>query len=323
MQWARIIFIIAVTSLSLRVSASNGTSCGFVSTPGFIPIKELAGTLSTQATSVEIFVLMKNGQWDECSGAVVSDQGHILTAGHCLENCSDKKEVSKDRGIKARPQQCIVKIDGVETKVDVKLTSQCTFEEHQEAVTVHSPRRCTQFNEVAVILPPSGVTKKPCLSIAKNYKMGERVYTIGYPSLTMRGERDSDGVSQYASFGQIVPHSQKCLMIKNTLVKDKLTDKDQPGEFVNFDKSFPPNMKMGAIQTTIDAVPGNSGGPLINSKGEIIAVASFADTQKNNEFKQCQGSSFFSPVAGINHEVSHFASNFKLSDVVCKENHVK
>lgn len=327
-----LVFIFAGT-FSLESQAR--IDCDPHSVNGFIPIKEIADVLTTQAASVSIKFLMKNGLWQDCSGAVVSDQGHLMTAGHCLENCSDTKELnsnpygaymnfSGEYGAKKnRPSKCIAVVDGAETSVDIKMTSECSFEEHQAAVAIQPPSKCSNFNEVAIILPQSKLKNKPCLPVAKNFKEGERVYTIGYPYKTSRGEWDSDGESQYASFGEIIPYSHMCTMIKNTWDSDKFRNVDQPGDVVKFDSLLHPGLIVGTIQTSADVVRGNSGGPLINSNGELIAVASFADTQKNNEFKQCKGSSFFSPVAGINSQVSHSSSDFNFSKLVCEKNRLK
>ncbi len=324
-----LLIFIGIIDFSILVHAR--TDCNLYSANGFVPVKEIAGVLSTYATSVSIKFLLSNGQWEDCSGAIVSDQGHIMTAGHCFENCSDTKEIktnpyemynsfsSGHSEKKERPSKCIATIDGIETTVDVKLTSECSFEAHQKVAGLNPPQKCSNFNDVAIVLPQNQVTNKKCLPLAHDYKVGDRVYTIGYPSQTERGERDSDGKSQYASFGKIIPYSQKCRILKNSWGIDKIHKLDQPGDDVDFDPFLNPGMKLNAIQTTVDAVPGNSGGPLINEKSEIIAVGSFADTQKNNAFKQCKGSSFFSPIAGVNANVSRFAADFKLSDLVCKE----
>lgn len=324
------ITLILISFFEFRIAAYAGTKCDLYNQSGFIPIRELASVLSTQAASVSIKFLLKNGQWESCSGAVVSDQGHIMTAGHCFENCSATKEQNLNSygtygslnlysEKKDRPSQCIATIDGIETTVDVKMTSACSFEEHLAAAGVNPPQKCSIFNEIAVVLPTTQVTRKNCLPFAQGFKIGDRVYTIGYPSKTERGEKDSDGISQYASFGEIIPYSQKCTILKNSWELDKMRNIEQPGDVVDFDPFLNPALKTGAIQTTVDVVPGNSGGPLLNEKGEIIAVGSFADTQKNNNFKQCKGAAFFSPISGANPNTSHFANGFKLSDLVCKK----
>lgn len=335
LHFERITLFILLIFFSIRSSANAKNSCSLYSQSGFIPIKEIADVLTTSTASVSIKFLLKNGQWEDCSGAVVSDQGHIMTAGHCFENCSATKEkelnpyeaysslANSYNAKKVRPSKCIAKIDGVETTVDVKLTSACSFEEHQAAAGHNPPQKCSNFNEVAVVLPQMKLMNKNCLPLAPSYKVGDRVYTIGYPSRTDRGERDSDGHSQYASFGEIIPYSQKCMILKNTWDADKRRKVEQPGDLVDFDSFLNSEMKYCAIQTTVDVVPGNSGGPLINQNGEIIAVGSFGDTQKNNEYKLCRGSTFFSPISGINSTVSHFVSDFKLSDLVCKEHKVQ
>ena len=70
------------------MAASSLVEC---TNSSFIPITELAKTLPAQAASVAIRILLSSGQWEDCSGAVVSDEGDIVTASHCLDHCVAEK----------------------------------------------------------------------------------------------------------------------------------------------------------------------------------------------------------------------------------------
>lgn len=222
---------IFIALIGLGISANGQSDCDLSFQHGFVPIKELAVVLKAQASSVSIKILLKSGQWESCSGAVVSDQGHIMTAAHCLDDCSDNEKSKPNSNSysaygaygasgsygalgseKERPTKCIAKIDGVQTTVAVKLTSKCSFLEHQAAAGMKPKQKCSESNDTSVILPEKKIGEKPCLLISKSFREGEKVYTIGYPSATSRGKLDSDGVSQYASFGEIIPHSDECIM---------------------------------------------------------------------------------------------------------------
>jgi hypothetical protein len=75
-------------------------------------------------------------------------------------------------------------------------------------------------------------------------------------------------------------------------------------------KKIPENMDLPdyagygvMVQTTVDAVHGNSGGPLITSSGEIVGNYSFSFVGVNDFYQECRGSTFFQPVTQLPAEI--------------------
>ncbi|MNK06281.1 Trypsin [compost metagenome] len=269
---------------------------------------------AAQAATVSFQVLTTDGKWERCAGAVISNEGHILTANHCLDQCNDGKIRGPRRD---RPEQCIAKIDGRATLVDVKVTSRCSFQEHLAANQMNSLQKCTRFNDVAIVLPRTKFRNRACLPMARNFKEGEAVYSIGHPMRSKRGKNDSDGRRLYASFGEIISNQGQCLIVQNGNPSEKEKGLNQPGALVSMDGLYP-GLIAGVIQTTVDLLPGNSGGPLINEQGQVIAVASFIEGSKNNTWLECRGATFFSPIAGVNPTVSKIAEDFEIANLRCK-----
>ena len=114
---------------------------------GFLPF-HLADK-DVQEATVSFQVLRTDGKWERCVGAFVSNEGHILTANHCLDQCSDGTANPRSN----RLQQCLAQIDGKKTLVDIKVTSHCSFQDHLKAASGFGFSKCKQFNDVAIVLP--------------------------------------------------------------------------------------------------------------------------------------------------------------------------
>lgn len=289
----------------------SSNSFAETSASGFLPL-HLADRHVQEAT-VSFQVLRTDGRWERCAGAIVSDEGHIITANHCLDQCSDglSKGPRQDR-----PERCIAEIDGHRTIVDVKVTSHCSFREHMGAALGKGPAKCNSFNDVAIVVPRTKLPPRPCLPVAMQFKEGEAVYTIGHPVQSRRGKNDSDGRRLYSSFGEIIRPQDQCVMVQNGSSVEKEKGINQPGSSVRLEGLQ--GLTSGTIQTTVDLLPGNSGGPLVNERGEVIAIASFIEGSKNNFLRECRGATFFSPVSGIHPTVSKISSGFDVDQLICK-----
>ncbi len=297
----------------------------------FENIKELANALPSIAAGITFSVLRVDGQWEECSGSVVSDEGHVLTASHCVDKCAndntpivnnlDRHQLLNLNLPKASKSQCKVKIDGVETVVDVKVQS-CDTKENFEALTKNpkTPEaRCTEMSDVAVIMPKISFNNHPCVSTAENYSIGEKIYTVGKPKQTHRGFKDADGKEVYASFGEIIPAQDKCIVVRQA---DLLRGTSQPNYILNMPGFSPYSAyRQNLVQTTLNIFSGNSGGPIINQSGEVIGVASMT-AGYSDESRQCKGDTFFAPISRVSIKSSHIASGFSMESLSCKNNRV-
>lgn len=315
------------------VSPANASAFASCTIPwkssDFEDIKTLSRALPTLAAGITFSVLRLDGQWEGCSGSVVSDEGHILTANHCIDKCANDKtpivsyldpyQLLNMNLPKASEGQCKIKIDGIETVVDVKVQS-CDSKENFEALTKNPrdpERHCVEVNDVAVIIPKISLNNHPCVSTAKDYKVGERIFTVGKPRQTYRGFKDADGKEVYASFGEIIPAQDKCTVIRQS---DLRHGTSQPNYILNmpgFSSNSP--YRQNLVQTTLNIFSGNSGGPIINQSGEVIGVASMG-AGYSDESRHCKGDAFFAPISGISIKSSHLASGFAMESLTCKKN---
>ncbi len=63
---------------------------------------------------------------------------------------------------------------------------------------------------------------------------------------------------------------------------------------------------------------GNSGGPLIDQEGKILAVASGYLSQSHNHLGTCLDSATFSSVQGLEKALANWGSSVKKEDLNCR-----
>jgi hypothetical protein len=217
---------------------------------------------------------------DLCSGAVVSDQGHILTVGHCLEAC-----------LRLGGSECPFKLNGEDVTLKVLATNDCSL------LQWLTPGNTCAGMDFALV-QPSRPAAGSCLRVsAEPPAAGRPLLSLSYPVKSYRSAyrtraRDSDGAAEFASFGTVIPRSPVCInkidtrsteLPKTPYVK-LLLEKTDVGQLV---------------QTTVDILKQSSGGPLLDVRsGEVVAIAStFA--QNNSNLVECEGSTFFMPVSRV------------------------
>ena len=113
------------------------------------------------------------------------------------------------------------------------------------------------------------------LKWASSTNLDDTFYIIGFPQATFASGRelyhpegDSNGGAQYVSDGRSCP-----VRILHTA-----DERHQDGRQL---LSFAPENSL--LCSKIDAVPGNSGGPLLNEKGEVVSMVVIGWPYKNNE----------------------------------------
>lgn len=308
-----------VKALAAEISPSPW-SC-LIRRTDFIPAEEelrrLSFSLQMMKASPLLKVLDQNGKvTDQCSSSVVSDAGHILTVGHCLEGCLERagayRELpgfSEPDPVKLKQVNCTVEINGQRTSVKVLGISKCRRgQRFAPGATVN----CKGSDFAILELRDPSVNSKACLKVSQRaLRPGDGVAAIGYPVKTRRTlnreyARDSDGVGQFVSTGQVIPLITRCFRKVDV---NPIPSSEQPGfEKFSEEQTFANVqewVRSGAlIQSTVDIQKRSSGGPLLlESTGELVGVATLV-AHENWENTECEGSSFFSTM-GMIHQQLH------------------
>lgn len=312
-----ILVILAIASL--QAEAAEFISRYQLATGGevsFVPMSHTDLPIKTQQAIVRIefdlpeLVNGKPGQPPEkvghCSGVYISKSRDILTAAHCFESCLFKNPSAV--GQNQTGKTCSVRINGEPTVVQVKVASQCPLDKTHDLKIGRAlgkpvagiPGTCATQNDVAIVRPLSTLTRPfQCLPIQAQTFLGENVFTVGHPGYSSRSDErlyDSDGKRAYYSRGSIIKKGHCALKQRWDSTKSLNVDgvTYPVGSFVRLPSDVIA-AGQGKLQSTVDLVEGSSGSPLINSRGEIVGIASFVFTDAQGPLSQCEGASFFEP----------------------------
>lgn len=187
-----------------------------------------------------------------------------------------------------------------------------------------------------------------CLVGSNSPALGKKVYGAGFPMATARrNNKNSDGESLYITSGKVIEQNYCDQAIHKTEIKPSpkvggkgleqvpfqmpamefppATSLDYSAkayEFkrIDFNNSFKIEINgLKLIQVTSDAVPGNSGGPLVESSGKILGIASViydadnsGSTFGGNVFHKCSGSVFYIPIKTIQEKIMRHMSSDQL-----------
>lgn len=272
----------------------------------FIPaeeeLKRLSLSLQMMKASPLLKVFDQNGKMtDQCSSAVVSDAGHILTVGHCIESCLARAGAYRQQGAFSEPDPeklkqvtCTVEINGKKTDVGVLAISKCR---QNQRFTPGSAAFCKGSDFAILEMRDPSQNPKSCFKVSgKSLQSGDEVAAIGYPVKSSRvlfreSARDSDGVGQFISTGKLIAPQLHCF---------KKTDPNSARE-PGVAKFTTPEIVAAQdylrsgdlVQSTVDTLKGSSGGPLIlQSTGELVGVATLY-ARDNGPLLDCEGSTFF------------------------------
>lgn len=263
-----------------------------------------------------------------CSGAFVSDEGHLLTATHCLDLCEKSQEDGNNF--------CSLIISKKKIKFQVLLMHPCannikdTFQGVQGDI---KKAICVNQADLALLKPIDFISLPSfnCLEIDQSsIKISENIFSLGYPAETNRPEgENSDGNSLYKAIGQVV---------------DAPVCYKSNGQTVDFEKSMNSQWSVARksgvfIQTTVDNVVGNSGGPLLNSNGKIIGVSSFSTVSLDyktgsdmwdhtrvgvlNTAEECRGASYFARISILNQMAKEQNTLLNIEKIKCDQRKLK
>lgn len=255
---------------------------------------------------------IKNGsrldpETTSCSGTFVSDQRHLLTASHCLSYCRNKVNGKL---------RCYLNIGGVGVPVTVLVKNNCQYKFPSEptgSITkkdiAENEDRCRSAIDLALVLPDPVVAleKVPfkCLQLASRApaeRLKDSVIRLGYGHATHRDQGpNSDGKSLQASMGEI-SDGKTCVLKDINSKKSGLAKKDLGRRFSLSKISEEEIKSQGLVFMTADAIGGNSGGSIINTRGELVGVMNGvakleSGASINNRDSECAGATIFTDIA--------------------------
>lgn len=281
-------------------------SCSLRQNTSFHPGQNWISGVSALSASVSFRLNNKA----HCSGAYVSDAGHILTASHCLESCVfDKAGKRKQTGPEI---QCDFTVNGQNKTVRVLLMASCSVKALYKLDERLQDPSCLGQPDVAVVQPLEPEANFSCLGTSPNLKPGDRLLAFGYPQKTRRGKYDSDGESLFLSAGRALASTPGCTVARDSYEGWRPGDRKQlDSKLLQLGKDF--------VQSTLDAVPGSSGSPVINEEGELVGVMAFTDKSVLNAKTECRGGSFFTPYSAQAHDRAYLAPGFSLDQIRCEK----
>jgi hypothetical protein len=235
-------------------------------------------TLTSDPTVIKI-----EASGGTCTGTYISDEGHILTARHCIHGCLIAQGFVQETPLfpeygwrspklyqQNRVAHCPVQLDGQEVEVQV-LSSGPGFmiPSEQASLALYDREIHQNFLEqgflhngdYALLKVDSLPRNKKCRSMARQPILnGDPVHYFGYPSAsTGRPQgRNSDGNQLMLAHGEVIPS-----ILQNSCISP---DTNQAGRLTQtYDR---PEI----ILSTVDILPGSSGSSLLNEQGQVVAL---------------------------------------------------
>lgn len=279
----------------------------------FIPAQEglsqIGYALETGMAAPKIVVHDGQGKIRTCASAMTSDQGHMLTAAHCVEGCLSAQGVyqaglqgSTLDTAKLGAAECTIDVNGVPTKAKVLAVSRCKFDEAWGGV-----KACSGVDyAVLKIDPVPGAQASHCLDVAVDAPTaGASVSALSYPPQTQRKPvderaRDVTDHAQYMALGKVIEPRTTCLLKSNQ--GDQWVDIAIP----QIVERMQERVRAGALlQTSVDMVKGASGAGLFDvASGQIVGIGSTMGRVKvQGTYSECQGATFFTSTAAMLREV--------------------
>lgn len=201
---------------------------------------------------------------------------------------------------------------------------------------------CSSDNDF-IVLQSEKLSGKNCLISAKSPTLGTKVFGAGFPMPTARrNNKNSDGESLYITPGRVIEQNYCVKAIHKSEIKKfsqsptqlltmdfplisslGYSAKDYEFKRIDFNKAFHNETEgVKLIQVTSDAVPGSSGGPLVENSGKILGIASLiydAETDRStfggNQAHKCTGSAFYLPIETIQEKISHHLAPDQAGDL--------
>ncbi len=281
-------FILALFSPDAIADAGQG---GFYPLSQLNPRPEMAETVfaSTRRLSMEAGV--------SCSSAIVSNDGYLLTALHCLPRCLEdaiNKKNSQDARAFTRPG-----FTGIEILDQASFVKNCPADlvpfisdpdvqqvrlvwvGHGRALideaflathplpSLDISRSADQIDDYAILkIDYVKNGDHPCMALGPLPAAGAPVWNVGYPSWTLRpGRRGATGAELVASSGQALAGASMDPFLQG--IASTLSDPKAFWDAMGLIYGRP-----DLLRTDADSYFTNSGGSQVNQAGQLIAVLS-------------------------------------------------
>lgn len=276
-----IAFVLGARAHALSLDASVSNQCAYqtvdyykqdmIFIPKAVPIF---------AASASLPRLISRNPWkgSQCGGTVISDDCKILTDVHCLSLLVDPSSNQP------RP----VDVNGRYSDLEVI------------AAGIKNPQKWKSVSAMdlshdwAVIRVNDGLCG-PCLRASARYAKGEDVWSVGYPIETKKYRHNSaGGGGLYFSPGKAYGSFEESP--KANELRAFLTHPDP-----DVRKRF-----QTMVLASVTATAGDSGGPLLNAKGEVVAVAQSTTTVVEKGVRKnadSPGAMLFTPVSEIQRQL--------------------
>lgn len=328
----KLVFLIFITSSQISFANSRtDTQCNLRHSfrKGFLEITEVAEksvAVSRSLSKVLRISAIGTEKDSYCSASLVSKNGHILLASHCLDSCRYRWDAERPDKTNANSlfefipkssrseKVCSMQVNGVKVEVQVIAMNPCPIENMYADFMEKKPVRkeCLESNDTAIVqVPRDLIPATQCVEISWDKPpLNAPVTALGFPIRTQRkmsDAGDSNGVNSFGSFGKIV--RQNHCNLDNSNVRQKMDSK-----IIDWRNALGENV----IQSTADIVQGSSGGPLVNDKGQIIAVTSGYISSRHGEESTCEGNSLFSGVRNLDQSLKRWNANLKKEELTCR-----
>ncbi len=251
---------------------------------------------SLVATAPNFEILDDSGRLlDRCTASVVSDHGHLLTAGHCMEKCLKPQRVyTGDAPVNSAAlvgKTCNIRINGQIHKLPVLATNGCPGQGRWGP-------RCTGL-DYALLDASSLKDQLPnCVSVSPaKPKATDRALALSYPEKNERTFKKNQKYEreisdQVSSLGYVIEPRNHCLVEdREGLIEDRKENMDSEVFTMATVRRWIENQHI--LQTDIDILRGSSGAGLINSHGELIGIARMYNGRLHNKNQECKGATLF------------------------------
>lgn len=260
-----------------------------------------------------------------CTGTRISNQGHILTARHCLNECLiqsgavDEERLFPEEGWRSpklfhfpngNPAFCDLEINGIPKRVEV-LSASAAFMIPLEqsslsryARDLHQELMDQNFFHTGdyAIVKDENSQRQQCRKISMERPIAtQEVHYFGFPGQSRGGRpegRESDGESFLRSDGQVVASITQNPCIRGSI--ERLVDKYDRPEI---------------ILSTVDILPGASGSSLLNSAGEIVGLLNSSYTNGAEMYETyCPGSAVAIAVESLFEQMAQRLSQSEIDE---------
>ncbi len=277
---AAVVFVIAITK-------------GVIIWEDFIPSLREVGLPPAVEVSVTSFG----------SGFIVSPDGYIITNGHVINDYRSELDRVRPLLIKFVKQyfEALVRATGEQPSRDdvvslttevfrAYLTNKLKIQDYRVDVYVGVGRVVSGFANIGKLysarivastpaenedlaLLKIEIKNAPSLAVATGdvARIGERVWALGYP-------------------GVVTFHE---ILSVETLLEPTITEGTVSGYRLKASG-------VRVLQSDVSVTHGNSGGPVVNSRGEVVAVTSFGSADPSDSGREVPGFNFFVPASLVN-----------------------